>query len=179
VKKRHMSIDIETLATEGDAAVIAIGATVFDADRFLDQGHLVLINPILSPGARDRGTWMWWCQQDRGIMERMMSGETTPWAACETFANLCVGVDYFWGYPARFDVGHLRALFRNCDREFPFSFRQEMDLSTALKLARAGIPATGEELRKIKESNQAAHDAMADAIVQARQIQVILKHYGM
>jgi hypothetical protein len=172
-----MSIDIETLATEGDAAVIAIGATVFDVDGFLDQGHLVLINPTLSPGARDRGTWMWWCQQDKDIMERMMSGDATPWLACETFTNLCVGVDYFWGYPARFDVGHLRGLFRNCGRELPFSFRQEMCLATARRLLENN-PTMTSDLRKIKESNLEAHDAMADAIVQARQIQAILNYFG-
>lgn len=169
----HMSIDIETLSVDPhyNAAVIAIGAVTFTKHDILDELE-ILIDPILTPGARGQETLEWWNKQDAKIRERMFSGSRKPWDACTQFAAFCsLGAKNFWGNPARFDIGHLRQMYAVYGREFPFPFYQERDLSTIKWAVARSAEACKNDIKRIREKNAASHSALEDARSQAEVIQ--------
>lgn len=174
-------IDIETLSTKNDAAIIAIGLVAFDPDDQVEElpyGGEILINPALALGHRDPATLEWWKSQDPLVCEDMHSGILTPKEACleiqDFFAidgapHFHQGVKHVWANSPQFDFVILRNLFDLCKVEYPWHFRDERDFRTLAALA-----------KKYKIDYQAAyaentkHDAMSDAFAQAAAVQIIL-----
>lgn len=174
MKKAAMT-DIETLSSHPDAAVIAIGLCLFDETQILDSCE-ILIDPRLAPGHRDPDTWKWWNEQDPEVFEKMMSGVLTPWTACEIMAERISewNPKALWANPPSFDVVILRHLFRLYHIDFPVHFTKERDFRTMRKFA--------DELdinyREPYEM-RSAHDAVDDAVCQAKALQIILRDLAL
>ena len=164
-------VDIETMSTSDDAAVIAIGTVIFDRDEILAAQSL-LIDPITTPGHRSVDTLEWWNRQAPEVRERMFSGTTPPSSACLDWVQFLEDHEAqdLWANAPTFDITILRSLFRNCGlRKFPIHHRKERDFRTLTSLARdLGI--------EYKEAyrNCIKHDAVSDATAQARAVQIIL-----
>lgn len=172
---KNVMIDIETLSTADNAAVIAIGACTFDASGFGDPFE-IQIDPRLSPGDRNRDTYHWWKGQDRAVFDRMMGGRTTPWAAVSDFREwlephkrCCV-----WANPPQFDIVILRNFFATCGEEWPMHWRNERDVRTILRLA----DDNGIRYHDAYEETT-AHDALSDARAQARAVRIALSEMSL
>lgn len=167
-------IDIETLSTESNAAVIAIGMCKFDAENIYAK-HSILIDPQLTPGHRCPDTLEFWAQQDPVVFAAMMAGTTTPWNAMiefqETIADWRDPDTLFWANSPSFDFTILRTLNKALfsKREFAFMFWKEMDFRTLKHLA--DFKDIG--FMEAYEGHE-PHDCVSDAVCQAKAVQIII-----
>jgi len=166
--KTEIMVDIESLSSEPDGAIIAIGLVQFNQEEILDE-YEILIDPQLAIGHRSTSTLEWWNRQDPKVYEKMMSGELTPWDACEEMVEIIAewGSKIMWANAPTFDISMLRLLFKICDVRFPIKFNKEMDFRTLKNLTSIDYSAA--------YGKRKAHDAVDDAKAQARAVQIIRK----
>lgn len=174
----HGSIDIEALDVDpsNNATVLAVGIVAFNAREEIDAAEWIL-DPIWSPGTRSKSTYDWWMDQELDVRNAMFGGHILPWKFCPMFSSFVGlnGIELLWGFPARYDIGHLRALFKAMECPFPTLFNKERDMSTLVDLAEEiGL---GEELRAIRDLNPNPHDALSDARNQAKRLQRIFQYF--
>lgn len=179
---RHVVVDIE--ATDVDpsvnAGVLSVGIVAFDRQGIIDQ-RLWKLDPAWTPGSRSKSTYDWWKKQEPAIIQRAFSGTELPWAFCLEFSSFVGlnGADLIWGYPARYDLTHLRSLFRHYNCPFPLNFDQERDMTTLLDIAKQKGPHIAEGVEMIRGKNLAQHDALADAVNQALQLHWLFIELGL
>ena len=169
---KHGMIDIETLSTSPTAAVIAIGAVAWLEGRVEQHETFeVLIDPSIAVGTRDPRTLQWWDEQDPSVRGRMFSGKALTSEALVQLRNwyLRQGIEEVWANAPTFDLIILEASFRATGVEIPWMFRDTRCMRTLTRLAkRRGI-----DYQPAYE-NRMAHDALSDALAQARAVDLIL-----
>ena len=173
----HATIDIETLGTSPDTVVLTIGGIKFDpmaddglhsqfyyrldADEQLEMGRTIT-----------QTTLEWWDKQPEEIKAEAMNPEDRI-SVNETLKALnkwLVGVDKIWCQGPVFDIGILENLYKQMDSHHNWSFWNIRDSRTLFSLM-DGDPR--------KEIDFAAHNALADAIVQSLCIQKVYKSLGI
>jgi hypothetical protein len=178
----HASIDIEALDVDpsAEAGVLAVGIVAFTVDEIVDKAEWVL-DAAWTPGTRSKSTYKWWKDQDTLIQQRMFSGAVLPWDFCSAFSAFIglSGVGLAWGYPVRYDLGHLRSLYLKMEQPFPLNFDRERDMYTIVDAFRTLRPGGKAELDAIKAENTRLHDALADAENQAAQLQHVFRVFGL
>jgi len=168
-------VDIETLSSEPDGAIIAIGLCVFNEGAILDSSE-ILIDPRLAPGHRNPDTLNWWNEQDPEVFKKMMSGTIPPWTACEIMNEHFKVWEpkTLWANPPTFDISMLRHLFKMYDQPFPMHYTSERDFRTMKSFAKEmGIDYSE------PYNSRTAHDAESDAICQAQALQIILRDLAL
>lgn len=178
---KHVMIDIETLSTENDAAIIAIGAVEFDLDTIL-QHKLWLINPALASGRRDVSTLEWWEKQltDNPKLlnlwhgphrENVVAAELYNWMVPFRCIEDPLMGHWVWAGPNTFDLSILKTWYKAQNMILPWDWRAGRDLTTLSRLAdQLGIDYSGEKFEGFE-----AHNPLSDCIKQARRCQIILK----
>mgnify|MGYP001229651986 CR=1 FL=1 len=169
-----ISLDIETMSTQPNAAIASIGACRFDphghgiGDRF--HIHISLVNNQRHGRVIDAGTVLWWLNQGDDARRTLLAGQ-------EDAAPLITALDAFadfvrdtgpepeiWVNGASFDLPILATAYHGLGMAQPWHFWQERDLRTlkslnkGARIERAGIH----------------HTALDDACHQARLVQHIL-----
>jgi len=168
--KTDIMIDLETLATSTDAAILTIGAVKFDPfgrelkepdmDSFycrvdLDSCHELGL-------AVNDDTIAWWANQSKEAKEEAF-GEDNRIHIKDAFEQLykfCWGAKRVWSNGAAFDVPICETVYKRIGKAIPWSFWQVRDVRTAFDLGINPIrpPVT-------------AHHALEDAWNQAVGIQ--------
>lgn len=177
--KTHISLDLETMSVESDAAIVQIGATVVGSSETFN----VYIDPKSSEslGARvDTETMMWWDRQDPELRKRVFGGTVPIRAALDEFADWCSKVSngdmeqvYLWSKGADFDCVVLKNNYE-LYRTYPFNFRNHRCVRTIMDLL---TPAELDEISKnfwYNNPEAQKHDALVDAEYQAEFIKAIL-----
>lgn len=175
----HISLDLETMSVESDAAIVQIGATVVGSPEMFN----VYIDPKSSEslGARvDTETMMWWDRQDPELRKRVFGGTVPIRAALDEFADWCSKVSngdmnriYLWSKGADFDCVVLKNNYE-LYRTYPFNFRNHRCVRTIMDLLEQ------EHLNDISNrfwynnTDGQKHDALTDAKYQAAFIHAIL-----
>jgi len=168
-------VDIETLSTRRDAAVIAIGSVIFNADNIIAT-QLLLIDPAFATGhvAQDTVEEFWYNSKEVSPYTRavMFSGTLKPWDACVEFANFVThhNPEVAFANPPQFDYAIMRRMFDACEYlidEFPVHWRAERDCRTLFQMAEM----KGIDLNPAYEGAK-KHDALSDAECQARAVQI-------
>jgi hypothetical protein len=167
--KRWM-IDIETLSTENDAAIVAIGiASICDTDFPNVRG--LYINPILAIGHRSVDAITFWNEQEPSVKNKVLGGTDTPWEAIDWIDQFYKETrpDEIWANPPQFDLTILRELARVLNRKVPWHFTEERDFRTLKNLAKEkGIDYQSAYKGIVK------HDPESDALCQLRAVEIIL-----
>jgi hypothetical protein len=173
----HATIDIETLGTSPDTVVLTIGGIKFDpmeddglhsefyyrlnADEQIDMGRTV-----------DEKTLEWWETQSEEVKaEALDTNDRIP--VEETLKALnkwLVGVDKIWCQGPVFDIGILENLYKQIGLHHNWPFYIIRDSRTLFGLM---------DKDPRKEIDFAAHNALADAIVQSLCIQKVYKKLGI
>lgn len=160
----HIMVDLETLGTDPDAAVVAIGAVKFNKKRIIDE-----FEAYIPPGSArvfgrsSEDTERWWSQQADHVRNKVLGGNEPPGHACERFSEFCKGVEgQIWAKPVHFDLPILRHFYKQLGLEFPFHFRREKDAATMIFTAKEHGVKFGDLL-----DLENKHDPLADARVQA------------
>jgi hypothetical protein len=168
----HVSLDLETLGTGSNAAIISIGACKFDpwADGGIDDrfhAHITF-ESAMKYGRADADTILWWIGQDQHARVTMLAAQDS---AVELDEALSVFADWFgsepllvWGNGATFDNVILRNAFKACVIECPWGYYNDRCFRTLKNLSAVMAPPF-EGVR---------HDALADAVHQAKWTQQIV-----
>lgn len=167
---KHIMIDLETLGNHSDAAIIQIGAVVFDLEQLGESFKATIdIEDAMRHGKVTASTLKWWMQQSEDARQSVMSGTEKLSDALERlneFVKKIGGKKQFWSH-ATFDFPILSNAFKATGKQNAIQFRECRDLRTLESFygdrigwyAREGIH----------------HDALADCIFQAMNTQLMLR----
>lgn len=179
---RHVMIDIETLSTENDAAIVAIGAVEFDLDRILQQ-KMWKIDPRFASGRRSPSTLSWWSSQLlenptlrsvwEGVQEEnIIAGELFNWMVPFWAKPGDIAGHWIWAGPNTFDLSILKTWYQSQSMILPWDWRAGRDLTTLCRVA----DQLGIDYKQVDDpGTEEPHNPLSDCIHQARRCQYILK----
>jgi len=163
-------LDLESLGTRPDCAILTLGAVKFDpfeVDRFGDGLYFRIdVNEQLELGREvQEDTLEWWGRQAEDVREEAL-GETGRISLTDMYQQLnrfLVGVGNIWCQGPAFDIVILENIYRQMGWPTPWQFWQIRDSRTLFGVH--GDP---------REKNKAGlHNALEDCISQAQGVQEI------
>lgn len=168
-------VDLETLSSAPDAAIVAIGAVTFNdgsipADDFIRQTFSVTIDARSAQrmgGRIDGDTVAWWLQQPDAARQALLATPEAAGTALDLFHHWVrrqSSAPRIWGNGSSFDNVVLRQAFERAHIDAPWAFRSDRCYRT-LKSLRPDIPF---------EPHGTHHNALDDAFAQARHAERIL-----
>jgi exodeoxyribonuclease VIII len=170
-------IDIETLGNGPTSVILSIGVVAFDPDSNAigENFHqLINIDSCLRAGLTvDGSTIQWWMTQPDAARELFNKldehGLSLHHALAELrdWMNNISKAPIFWCNHPSFDAAILENAYRRCDMKSPWQYYNVKDYSTI----RGSIPKA--LFDKIRVRPEVAHDAMHDALAQAKSVQRI------
>lgn len=188
--EEHCMIDIETMGTSPTAAILTIGAVMFDP-RGQDTEESLrsksqLFGPITFESNEQEGrefainTIKWWLQQSSEAQEALFAGnQTSLRLALESFRQWVVGAapkpTRVWAKDPDFDCVILKNAMDKCNMYWPFKFWESRSVRTIMELA---YPAGGLAGDFPLIGVGVAHNAQDDAIRQALAVQHSYKILG-
>lgn len=196
MSKRHVMVDLETLGTSNRAAIIQIGACIFDPDKFGVGSKTIPTTTIVSSvqynvtaqssillgdGVVDQSTIDWWRGQDEEARLKVFASEEPAISIVEALSSLksfigeCCpsGVDGYWSHGSNFDIEILNGYYsRMAGIEF-CPFRLIRDTRTLFDVAKSAGWVRGD-----RDPSLVAHVAVDDAIGQALDTCDALYHLG-
>lgn len=171
----RISIDMETAATCDSAAILTLGAcTVLPEGgvRKMFYMRASLASNESNGRTVDTETLKWWDTQDKNMRQEAFGGsddihhvldEFKKWAYSEVCTDL--SKIELWSRGADFDCAILQHAYMHIDGDYKFNFRNHMCQRTLSKM----MP---QALIDLVPPNTQKHNAIADAIYQARIIAV-------
>jgi hypothetical protein len=137
-------IDLETLATSSDAAILTIGAVKFDPfgkdlqEPAMDTFYVkVDIDSCDALGlATSEDTIAWWAQQEQAAQDEAFNpdGRIHIKDAFDQLYKFCWGARRVWSNGAGFDIVICENVFKKLQKAVPWSFWQVRDVRTAFDL---------------------------------------------
>jgi len=150
-----MMLDLETMGTGNDAAIIAIGAVMFDPEAFRENGDWMqcitgefYVNVDLESSIRHGGkvtgaTVEWWMDQSQEARDKLKAAKLDVDEALASFSSwvsLFGDPATVWGNGATFDNVVLRSAYDRMDSDqselkCPWNFRADRCYRTLRNLA--------------------------------------------
>lgn len=137
-------IDLETLATTPDAAILTIGAVKFDPfgreseDKAMDSFYVkVDIDSCHDLGlVTSDDTVAWWASQTQAAQDAAFDpdGRIPITDAFHQLYKFCWGAKRVWSNGASFDVVICEHVFRKINKAVPWKFWEIRDVRTAFDL---------------------------------------------
>lgn len=169
---KHVMLDLETMSTRPNAAIVQIGAVGFGLPNGIGSSfsRAVSLQSCIDVGlAVDGSTIEWWLQQGDEARDAITRDQVSLTKALEEFGEWFRGhkAKFVWANSPAFDCVILRSAYLAATGgRAPFHYRQERCCRTVWAVA-AGL---GVEIPETKREG-AAHDAAADALYQAMSMQ--------
>lgn len=171
----HAMVDLETLGTGNKAVILSIGACRFDKNDIFDSFH-VAINPRSSQlyGLEiEADTVLWWLDPDREdarqqwlAMPKVDLPDALIGFAHWMGENPPIGL---WGNGSVFDNVKLKSSYDAVGIEYPVHWAADQCYRT--------VKYRAPDVQLIREGTH--HDALDDAICQAKHLQAIIAATGM
>ncbi|HCI9401299.1 TPA: 3'-5' exoribonuclease [Klebsiella variicola] len=177
----HVMVDLETMGKKHNAPIVAIGAVVFDpATGSIGESFykVVCLESSVNWGAViDPSTVIWWLKQSSEARSAIVNDDAIPLQDAllqfrEFVSDNVAGGSkkaQVWGNGASFDNSILRSSYDCIAEDYPWEYWNDRDVRTMVELGQAisfapktTIPFEG-----------ARHNALADAIHQARYVSAI------
>lgn len=170
----HAMIDLETLHTTPQAAVLTVGGVKFDPNNESEPHSEFYYKLDLDSQERDVSddTIAWWGQQDSKVQEEAFSpeGRVHIDEFLDSLPKWMVGVDVLWGHGYGFDITIIEDMLRQRGKPIPWQFWQVKDSRTLFSCCKV-------DPRKAMQTD--LHNALADAYFQAKSVQVAYKELGI
>ena len=173
----HAMIDLETLGTSPDCAVLTIGGVKFNPNTISEPYQPFYYRFNVDEQLERRRTVLdstleWWGKQEESVRNEALGDEnrTPVLEVLQVLNKWCVGVDTIWCQGPAFDIVILEDMFRQWDHHLPWPFWKIKDSRTLF-----GIMPTDPR----KEIKFAAHNALEDCKVQALCVQQTVKKLGL
>lgn len=180
----RIALDLETMSLEDNAAIVQIGAYVFDGPDTganYDKCFSIYINPESSEKAGlhvDNSTMAWWDKQDPTVRNKVFGGKESIEDALDLFTHWCENVASgdltrlrFYCRGPEFDWVVLRNAYYKVQGKFPFSYKSPNSFRTIddiIKHIDLYQPVPVKEYLK--------HDALADAIYDGNRAAYLFNH---
>lgn len=177
----HIMLDLETMGTRPGSALVALGACAFDPNGELGEApprfyKTISLASCQAAGLRvDAGTVMWWLQQEAAPRAALAKDPRPVGQVLKEFAEWFEqeqGV-HLWGHGASFDPVLVESAMWACGLQCPWKFYNFRDTRTLFALADA------KGLGWMPERAGTHHNALDDALHQARAVQAALKYLGL
>ena len=158
-------IDLETLATTPDAAILTIGACVFDphgTDIKSTYYERIILETQEDYGrVINEDTLGWWSQQDKQIQEDAFGegGRIKLSEAMKKLYKFGLGTRNIWSHGSIFDVVILENVASSLQQGVTWNFWEIRDTRTLFDIANVEVQVEGK------------HNALADATAQAYAVQ--------
>jgi len=177
---KHLMIDLETMGTKSNAAIVSIGAVFFEEGKGLGEEFYARINlqsAVDYGGIIDPSTIIWWLQQSEEARKEIYSPEETYsiQGALELFSNYAgqyreSKLECVWGNGADFDNIILGSAYERIGQKKPWSYAQNRCYRTLKDLFRGPI---------IWDKREGVHhNALDDAKYQAKHALRMLEVYN-
>ena len=163
---RHVMLDLETLSSQKNAAIIQLAAVSFDAQTGAVYSEFNrFTNDIFGHVAAD--TVAWWMQQDFAPqLGKLLQTSGVPTAqALADFCGWCSSqtIEAIWSHGATFDLPVVGSALAAAGLKTPWRYSAERDTRTLYALAPGGMPA-------VRSVAGTKHDALYDCHVQVKQV---------
>lgn len=167
----HVSLDFETLDTTANGVIMSIGAVRFDLDGSAidDEAFYasVSIDSNIAVGRTiSESTLKWWMQQPPEAQAVFFEPKQSLELALDEFSDWFGDSKFVWSKGADFDIAMMALAYRQFDRETPWEFYNARCMRTYTKLP---------GMKNVKVDNPVKHNALQDAIAQAKTLQAIQK----
>ncbi len=172
---RRVMLDLETLGSSANAAIIQIGACWFNVDGDIIEMFKRTIDfqsAIDSGGEVNGNSINWWLQQSEAARLSVVGDDLVSYPITQAMIDtntFLEDADEIWSH-ATFDFTILTETFRRLKIKLSFKYRCTRDIRTLCALY------TGTHPRPAREG--AHHDALDDAVYQAKYVAVMLKAMG-
>lgn len=167
----NVMLDLETLGTRPDAAILSIGAIAFNLHDNATQYFEVKCEPNLSRYSVDYSTFKFWMgQPDAARNALFVSSEPLVaglWAL-SSFLKMNVASDAnVWALPASFDIPIIENAFKVEDVAVPWKYDSGACLRTLCKLAKI--------TKAERVQPRIPHDALSDCEAQLATLRFALR----
>lgn len=167
-----LMIDLETLSTRNDAAILSIGVAVFDNEKILDSDGWAM-SPKSIHGHIDIDTVFWWSKQDEASRGFSFTGKLTDASVAFNLKTFIAkhNPEEIWAKSPSFDSVILKSWWqrvseKNVIGDFPLPYWAERDYRTLeAETIRAGYNKS-----MWQQFNFVAHNPIDDAVTQARAV---------
>ena len=164
----RVMVDIETLGLEPGAAILSIGAVGFDTNGPTGETfhRQIRLSSCQAAGLEiDAETLAWWLDQDDAAKDVLTGGDDLESVLTEFVEWYPDDADEIWANSPAFDCAILERAGGAVGVGMPWAFYEQRDVRTIRSLpAAVELDRTGIE-----------HDALDDAIHQAREIAATLE----
>jgi 3' exoribonuclease, RNase T-like len=176
---KSVMLDIETLGTAKDSAVISIGICAFNEEKGVIASDGWAIRSLDWHGVIDPSTVKWWSQQNEAAREYSFNGTTPDHVAASLIKQFVMthggseSEDEVWANDPDFDVVILQSWWKRVPGagKFPFHYRAARSCRTIWAEAkRLGIYYDGAAAHTV------AHNPIDDACNQARAVIQVRKN---
>ena len=169
-------LDLESLGTRPDCAILTLGAIKFDPynlDKFGDGIYFRIdVDEQLALGREvQEDTLEWWMRQAEDVREEAL-GESDRISLTSMYQQLnrfLVGVNNIWCQGPAFDIVILENIYRQMSWPTPWQFWQIRDSRTLF-----GVHGDPREKNKV-----GLHNALEDCVSQATAVQQIYHKLGI
>lgn len=167
----HIMIDLETMATSKDAAIVAIGAVAIRTDGHVEATlyeAVSLESSVKHGGTISPNTVMWWLQQSKSAQQALY--ERPALHILEALTSLAAFIRSFpscqvWSNAASFDLTILEGYYARVGATLPWSYRDAMCYRTLKNLC--------PDVAIVRSGDQ--HNALDDALSQAYHLVEMLR----
>ena len=172
----HIMIDLETMGTRPSAAIVSIGAVIFDEHTLRDQFYAnVNLQSAIDSGATVSGaTVMWWLKQHDDARLAISDPHSAQpirevLGDFDSYVRRTVGydIDGVWGNGAAFDNVVLAESYRRLGMEPPWPYWLDRCYRTKKNLHPTVRP----------DHTVTPHNALDDAVTQALHLQRMWRLY--
>ena len=172
---KHLMLDLETLGTTPDSAILAIGAVIFDPlTKAIGPEFYQAIDVTSSSefGKIDPETIKWWMAQSYEAKTVFSDKNASSLGdALQQFSQFVAANEghelRVWGNGAGFDNVILAYAYRACNMAIPWNFRFDRDVRTIVEL---GTEILGINPKSNLRVRGVAHNALDDAKFQAKYV---------
>lgn len=172
----HTMLDIETLDTSPTAQILTIGACRFDPNKKSNPVATYYVRLNIDEQEKigrtiNENTLRWWGQQSKEVIEDTFADERTDIkTALLEFREFVLGSSKVWAQGPQFDMVMIESLYKQYNMNHPWSHSNVMDSRTLFKL----MPEDPRDKYTFE-----AHNALQDAIFQAKCVQDCVQHFGL
>lgn len=176
----QLMVDLETLSTEPNAAILSIGACTFALDAPLEVAStfetVISIESNEAAGLHiSGGTVAWWLKQSVDAQQALFDNPTNLRSALTEFNLWCQKqtprITEVWANDPDFDVVILSRAFKSLNMLWPFQFWQNRSTRTVSQWAFPD-PDDLKEAKHFCRGEGTAHKAVDDAVAQAKLVQL-------
>lgn len=135
---KRVMLDLETMSMKPNAAIVAIGACVFNLELGVTDTFyraVTLESSVEMGGVIDPSTVTWWLDKPKEAQEALLKDPVPLWVALGDFREWLGEVDEVWGNGSDFDNLILRTAYENWDADSPWSHRANRCYRTVCSMA--------------------------------------------